>query len=52
MDATYELSMKGLYKPSIIVEIGNKKIGIVGYIGQDAEVKHRISISNLSSSEE
>ena len=38
MDTTGEPAMAGLYEKSKIFEISGRKIGIVGYIGEDADV--------------
>lgn len=38
MDISNEPSMNNLYKKSMIIEINGRKIGIIGYIGQDADV--------------
>ncbi len=45
MDISGEPSMSNLYKKSMVINIdGVKKIGIIGFIGQDADVSrfHRI----------
>lgn len=38
MDVSREPSMKDLFKKSMVIDIGGRKIGIIGYIGQDADV--------------
>jgi 2',3'-cyclic-nucleotide 2'-phosphodiesterase (5'-nucleotidase family) len=48
MDVSKEPTMKDLYKKSMIINIdGSKKIGIIGYIGQDADVSHPSIISRI-----
>ncbi len=38
MDVSEEPSMAGLFEKSKIIEISGTKIGIVGFIGKDADV--------------
>lgn len=38
MDTTNEPKMNGLFKKSIVLNINGNKIGIIGFIGQDADV--------------
>ncbi len=38
MDVSREPSMKDLFQKSMVIDIDGRKIGIIGYIGQDADV--------------
>ena len=45
MDVSEEPSMKGLFEKSKIIEISGTKIGIVGFIGKDADVNNLLLIT-------
>ena len=45
MDVSEEPTMKGLFEKSKIIEISGTKIGIVGFIGKDADVINIVQIT-------
>ena len=48
MDVTLEPDMKDLYQKSAIFNISGRLVGVIGYIGTDADVRQTVSIRILS----
>lgn len=46
MDVSNEPTMRDLFKKSMVINISGRKIGIIGYIGQDADVSWPFLVSS------
>lgn len=47
MDVSNEPTMKDIFKKSMVINISGRKIGIIGYIGQDADVSWAFLVSSF-----